>query len=891
MDDRTFGVLSETFWSKSDRKDKSSYHLFIYHLLDSGAVALKLWERSIPTGVKKEISAILSLNEDTAGRLLAYWCALHDIGKASPAFQNRIKGLIPPRAQVAYHSQMSGKFLHDCATFPRIVDIAISGHHGSWDGDYENIPGYDYGGEAFQPYREESRRRVAQLLGFKDPPNPSITDKETANLFAVWLSGFISVADWIASNEGYFSYQKDYQNLQGYFLDALERAEGALFKIGWIGWQARQKPVSFQEMYASFIDRARPVQQKIVDLYEQVQPRDPFLAIIEAPTGIGKTEIALYLADRWLQQVGGSGIYIAMPTQATSNSIYERTLKILQERYPKDLIPITLAHGQAAWNERVNAIRLQEIGEETEATVVAAEWFQNNRKRTLLTPFGVGTVDQAFLSVLQTRHFFVRLFGLKNKVVIFDEVHAYDVFMQEIFSRLLTWLRSMGASVIVLSATLPEGFRQEIVRGYCGPGSEIFSDEAYPRLTLAVPGKPVKPVDLIECFPAAGQPVLQIEWLQRAGLIETLRERLAGGGCAAVICNTVGKAQALYKILEEAKLVPEKDLILFHARFPQSRRQEIEQAVLQKFGKRPEGSKNERGEEINPDRPGKAIVVATQVIEQSLDLDFDLMISEVAPIDLIIQRAGRLQRHKRPRPDGLQSPLLILLEPEGDVQDIPDFGNSARIYPRSVLLKSYLKLHELSRFRPVHETRSLIKAVYDDSAAFDLYPEAALLHAWEDSEADEEEKIRRKAGDGLVPLPSDRHLLYARNLELKDDEDPRVHLVYQAMTRNTDGPRVNLICLHRQNDRYFMDEALTQPVDLTRLNEDYPLLKQVLGQSISVSHRGAVPDLLAGRNVVRVKDVSALRSSWIAPFENGVFTTEHYYLTLSHSLGLLIEKC
>ena len=210
----------------------------------------------------------------------------------------------------------------------------------------------------------------------------------------------------------------------------------------------------------------------------------PTLIVIEAPTGIGKTELALYIADCWLQQHAGRGLYVAMPTQSTSNQMYTRVGEFLHQRYPDSPINFHLVHGQAAWlDELKQQVELQGVGDDGKAHLVAENWF-NPRKRTLLAPFGVGTVDQALMSVLQTKHFFVRLFGLSHKVVIFDEVHAYDTYMNTIFHLLLTWLSAIGTSVIILSATLPGSTRRALVKAYTGkdlPTSEL----QYPALTIA----------------------------------------------------------------------------------------------------------------------------------------------------------------------------------------------------------------------------------------------------------------------------------------------------------------------------------------------------------------------------------------------------------------------
>ncbi len=167
--------------------------------------------------------------------------------------------------------------------------------------------------------------------------------------------------------------------------------------------------------------------------------------------------------------------------------------------------------------------------------------------------------------------------------------------------------------------------------------------------------------------------------------MQELKSRLAGGGCAAVICNTVIRAQEIYFALKEANFIAEDHLTLFHSRFPPAWRKKIEAKVLGQFGK--EGA-----------RPEKAIVVATQVIEQSLDLDFDLMVSDLAPVDLLIQRIGRLHRHQRDvRPSGLLAPQMLIARPAGDA-NAPDFGSSRYIYAPFILWRTWLAVVLIDRY-------------------------------------------------------------------------------------------------------------------------------------------------------------------------------------------------
>lgn len=907
MDFDVFRQQSEVLWSKSNSRDLKRvggplrYHLFLYHLLDSGAVATQLWHSSLPAAIKAWVARMVNLDIETAGRLIAFWCALHDIGKANPLFQEQIHtgyvgelnrvGLCVPRQRKIdiYHGMVSGYFLAENEVVPLPVAIAISGHHGTWNCPEEIYPG-NIGGAEWDSYRKMAVQLVAEVLDVPMSQSINLPLCQETNAFATWLSGFISVADWIASNETYFEYQSHWVAPEVYFSLALKQAKDALQKLGWIGWQPRGTEVSFAEMFPR-TPNPRPLQQAVFEIARSAQLDRPFLMILEAPTGIGKTEVALYLADTWLQTTRGAGLYIGMPTQATSNSIYERTLDVLKDRYPDDLVPISLAHGQAAWNEMVNQITLSEIGEQGHGTVVATEWFQNNRKRTLLTPFGVGTVDQTFLGILQTRHFFVRLFGLAGKVVVFDEVHAYDSYMFTLFSRLLRWLRVLGASVIVLSATLPDRFRRRIISAYVGSEAEFADEPCYPRLTLAAVGKPVRVYNLYESLNLDDrQRCISLTWKRDDELIEVLQDSLENGGCAAIVCNTVARAIELFKRLQPANLVPEEHLYLFHARFPQYRRRAIEEEIVARFGKKRPSLDGSQVEGFS--RPEKAIVVATQVIEQSLDIDFDLLVTEIAPVDLILQRGGRLWRHQRPRPAGMAGPELVIIEPEILETGGPNFGRSRRVYSPLLLMKTFLTLQPRNQIIPVQETRELIEAVYgEDLTRFENSEWFTDILRWEQEYTDKNSTIEAKAKACLIAEPTDTNLLYTDSLDLRDEDDPTVYRHYRAMTRYSSGLSLQVICLQLRNDRLYLHRSSKAPiVDLARLKDDPSLLKQVLDHSVTIHHEDAIIELLQRDDPYSTQDIPALRFARILPFEDGHFNLGKYTFILTDRYGLEIDE-
>ena len=300
-------------------------------------------------------------------------------------------------------------------------------------------------------------------------------------------------------------------------------------------------------------------------------------------------------------------------------------------------LDLQLVHGGTLLNDTFQDLHLSGIHDpETGGEIRAGEWF-TSKKRALLSEYGVGTVDQAILPILPVRHNFVRLWGLANRVVLFDEIHAYDAYTGTLLVHLLRWLLALGSSVVLLSATLPPSIRRKLagVVGACLPEQEI----GYPRLTVFCPGGVEQ--SHFEADPER-RLTLRLQGIapDLPSMHSALEERLVNGGMGLALVNTVQRAQELYQLFPEGeplehegqrvgkRLADGTEVLLFHARFPANRRQAREDVVLEIFG---EGGR----------RNGTKILLATQVAEQSLDLDFDVIATDLAPIDLVLQRAGR----------------------------------------------------------------------------------------------------------------------------------------------------------------------------------------------------------------------------------------------------------
>jgi len=818
--------------------------------------------------------------EDSAGRLVATLAGCHDLGKASPPFQSQLEDPVPSLKSAGFAFQHPPvKTLHGFVTAVSLRDIlvsrevdsevaeafayAVAGHHGSFPapGDLEISKGL--GTSEWHDMRRALFNRLVTEVNAAGALGQTVRLTSVPPWIVVQLAGLSSVSDWIASSEDIYEHHGRVSSISDYASRGQVQAKSGLRRLMWLQPEHPRTVRDFSELFPF---KPRPAQQAVQNIAGRLAP--PALVIVEAPTGEGKTEAALYLADRLASCQGQTGFYYALPTQATSNQMFGRLVRFLPTAYKGEFLNLQLLHGHAALSTEVEQLRRDAqvfleptgLGEKGEgdgfdgapAAVVTSEWF-TQRKRGLLAPFGVGTVDQALLAVLQTRHFFVRLWGLAGKVVVIDEVHAYDVYMLGLIEELLAWLSSLGSSVVLLSATLPLERRRALIEAYhrgLGSGNALSVPEvAYPRLTWCSPVDSGAVAVRPDAERARKVSLRFVHWEPEDGPIEEappwafeLQSLLQHGGCAAVICNTVGQAQTIYRTLkpvfpgaDAGDGLPEIDL--FHAHYLYGDRSERERRTLGRFGKVTDPSVK---------RPARAVLVATQVVEQSLDLDFDLMVSELAPVDLVIQRMGRLWRHtETARSASLAAPELWLLEPPEDESGVPRFpAGWTWVYDEYVLLRSWLAVRTSSEIVVPDQVERLVEEVYgtkwpteDLEAALQRRIERTRLASHAD--AYELSKLSRQ---NAVRLPITTEVLFLP-LKAVEEDNPDVHVSLQALTR-IGGPSVRVVALYGREDEAYLDRALTERVDLS-VKPDNHAARRLLERSITVTHRGAVPGLVS----------------------------------------------
>lgn len=695
-------------WAKSGTGSDAGRHGLLAHMLDVAAVAEVLLERE-SSRTLAWIGRRFSLLPQSASRWIGTLVGLHDFGKAIPGFQHKWSDgqAEVERAGLPFRSAALRVDRHDLAgtrllrrllasRFPGVswavaVTQALGAHHGymptarTLDGA---APGFE------GPGWSETRQILFDAYWDALAPATAPGEVEIDLAATAWLAGITSVADWIGSNQDWFPPGERDATVAGHHRGALVLAGRALDAIGWPAFRALAPGIGEPSAETGRIlgragTTARPLQAIGTRLLQQV--REPALLVVEAPMGEGKTELA-FLAHLHLQGVNGHrGLYVALPTQATGNAMFERTVTFLNAYGGDTRLDIQLVHGVAALDERVH--RLRDVGASTTESVTSSAWFTRSR-RPLLSPYGAGTVDQALQATLNVKHHFVRLWGLTNRVVVFDEVHAYDWYTSGLIEALLRWLRAMNCSVVLMSATLPDRRRAALLEAWGAPSAP---DVEYPRILLSHSGRTVG-----EHVPARAQEPIRVSGIQESltELAEAALAAVAPGGCGAVILNTVQRAQELYSLLRH-RIGDDTRLLLFHARFPADERSARESAVLAAFGAA-------AGEA----RPARALVVATQVVEQSLDVDFDFMLSDLAPMDLLLQRAGRLHRHSRYRLKEHGIPRLTIAGLLPDREPDLDVTMWAYVYDPYILYRTWQTAKHEREWCLPRDIDRLVQSVY-----------------------------------------------------------------------------------------------------------------------------------------------------------------------------------
>lgn len=686
-----------SYWGKADDQyaGEPKWHPLVYHCLDVAAVAASWWGAA--PAMQRSFGAAFSEAQSlqTLRAWVLFFVALHDLGKFDLRFQLKSAdalaaawrplgkedhGLSPKEiagfdhgwAGIAWAKQEYQQWLEHADVDGEIWEqwnpwlAAVTGHHGDFYPPRMDGLDLDTDEELIERDRQARSAFMAELAAlFLEPVGLSLQSLPPPCSVGAqsWLAGFCAVCDWVGSNTDVFAYRQSGLALAEYFSGKVNKiqADDVLYRFGLLANATAYNGVG---TLLGPNESPRGVQVQIDSL-----PITSGLTLIEAPTGSGKTEAALAYAWRLLNEGVADSIVFAMPTQATANAMLDRAEVFARLAFGN--ANVVLAHGKRDFNEAfrrlVDAGWHQTAQGKTEASIQCASWLSNSRKRVFLGQIGVCTVDQVLLSVLPVRHKFVRGFGLNKSVLIVDEVHAYDAYMHGLLGEVLRRQKVTGGSAVLLSATLPASVRAKLLEAWESSGVD---DAPYPAVWHATQGEAV-PLTVPDAHrPERREVATECLKLPGAfpddGVIGRIIAAAESGARVAVVMNLVDDAQRLARELRGKTAIP---VDVFHARYRFMDRQAKEIATLAHYGR-------------NSVRDKGRILVATQVVEQSLDLDFDWMLTQICPVDLVFQRLGRLHRHQREhRPAGFELPRCTVLSVEGE-----DYGLHKLIYGNTRVL-------------------------------------------------------------------------------------------------------------------------------------------------------------------------------------------------------------
>jgi len=695
MDSNMAESEKNVFWAKTtaDHHPGISVH---DHCLNVGCVA-----EAIIAALPANVRSLLPAGSATLA-------ALHDVGKITIGFQAKCPQRIvspdePPCSigektlSVTDHALVSQYFLQELIDFKsaRLWAVAVGAHHGRPKGrrvqlQFESIAPWSGG------HRQNLLNQLQAVFGPlpTTPPDPRF-EHHYSDLWL--LAGLITVADWIGSNEKWFSPEAGSPQAA-----ARHKASAALRQIGWPGGKLR-----LTEFSAAFATKPgvafdpNPLQQAVAEA-----ALSPGVIIVEGPMGCGKTEAALFAAQQLIAAGHQQGIYFALPTQVTSNRIYLRVERFLRNTLA-DEASFRLAHGNAwlehSFNLRINPAYPREATEGDKSTDTARDarsWF-TSAKQALLAPYGVGTIDQALQGVVAVKHFFVRRFALAGKVVILDEVHSYDIYTSTLITALIRELVNLRCTVIILSATLTAARRKELLTA--AGINETTAPAEYPLVSFGEAGGECR--HLKPAWPVHKKISLRPAIISEPETIGELIRRAEAGQHVLWIRNTVVEAQQSFRTVAGSICQGSVRVGLLHSRFPYARRDELEKEWLDRLG---------------PNRPSSgpgSILIATQVVEQSVDIDLDFIVSDLAPTDMLLQRMGRLWRHPRPQRQAATPEFWIRLpdvkaaENTAALKDA--LGRSGWVYAPYVLLRTAAVWQSKSEISLPADIRPLLDATYE----------------------------------------------------------------------------------------------------------------------------------------------------------------------------------
>lgn len=859
-------LLREKLWAKSE-----PFKPLWTHLLETGIVAQRLVAEGCFYPLGLELQRYLGMDEAQMLSLVGYIAAVHDIGKAAGPFQEKLssdwKDVLTREGLTCdfphfRHEDYGAYRLEDIWKHEKTFSLRVRNrfsvvlrYHHQWTFDkgvfrkvlrYEEVNCKDWV-EIQAELESKMRRRFC-------PPDAAPKHMDAV---CTLLLGIVVAADWIASGDTFAETDAE-RSREQVEADAKTRVHDFLVSNFMLHNEFPPEIDSFSKLWPQIPKQGmRPLQRTVEEIFA-AEDETPLAVIIEAPMGEGKTEAGLYAAARLAQRWKKDGFYVALPTAATSNQMHGRVntmLDALRRKKAKLMHSMAWVVDEEQKDERF-------YGESAKD----AEIWTAPMRRGLISPFAVGTIDQAMMAAMRTKYGVLRLAGLAQKVLVIDELHSYDAYMSEVIKTLLSWCRVLHVPVVMLSATLHSEQKKEFASCYYNE-TEIFSEPIYPAVTLLYKDKPPRVVPVQGTHQRMALHIEQKPYLGQAGKVAALvQERMEEtGGCFCVLVNTVKEAQETYCALREMMPDMGDNLLLFHARFSAKRRAEIEKKCVSLLGS------------DKSSRPERFILVATQVVEQSLDLDFDFMVSAICPIDLLLQRAGRLWRHEgTKRPARIEEPRLLVLTPEKD-----DFKATGMVYPPILLMRTVQALGGRDIIRLPEDIPSLVEEVYTNAPLSEEEWESWMAYVT----GNQLKGVEAKVHD--LPEPQQGQFW----LEDDDAKEAGIFLsdedsAFMAAKTRLGEESIRLAVLPKMLFAKAKAEGHIR----------HALAKEVLQYSVSVAKRQwrEVQDVACANGEMPMEGKGLLFGLWLLPGENGVCRFENgKVIRMDDELGLLIEgeKC
>ena len=736
-------AYTRAHWAKSDRQNPGRIHLLEHHLADVGACMEALLSQPTIRRRLARAAGRADIDEATTARLAAF-AALHDIGKVNMGFQTQIwqaedwQGARRPRGWgrghtrdivpvLNYDDRETADWFFDALGFEELLEwdtddgettcglfVATLSHHGeplNLEGGRQRNPSMwrAYGGLDPKACVERigglARAWFPAAFAPDAPPLPS----EPA--FQHMFLGLCTLADWLGSNEAFFQFQDAPQD--DYIAIARSQAKKIVRAVGLDIAEQRAGfggAPSFQSLFE--LNAPNSIQPNSIQQAAYDAPLDEPLVVVESETGSGKTEAALWRFARLYDAGRVDGMYFALPTRAAAVQIHGRVSRFAGRMFiaadapePVLAVPGYIRSGDLDGKRGLQPYKVWWDDHATDHR----RWAAESAKRFLAAQIAVGTIDQAMLAALKVRHSHMRAACLARNLLVVDEVHASDAYMRRILEALLDAHIGAGGYALLMSATLGSDARHRLLTrspmsAMDAPSIDDAVKTAYPSVATAVDGiRPAGENDRRKQVRMEALPAMQDFDQTACCALQAAR----AGAKTLVIRNTVGNAIATQQAIERA-VGDDAGMIfacngtptLHHGRFAAPDRHMLDAEVEALLGK---------------DTPAKGcVVVGTQTLEQSLDIDADVLITDLCPADVLLQRIGRLHRHTRDnRPDGYMQPRCIVLTPsDGDLSPLlsTSVNGLGTVYKDLRILEATRRLiHENPEWRVPEMNRRLVE--------------------------------------------------------------------------------------------------------------------------------------------------------------------------------------